>query len=152
MKKYKKRLTDDEVLFLLSCGLKIKQLNIAGVSFRRVKKLANKNNIFLQKLEEDLRMCNFIKILQDLVNESEFKLEHNLQVIVLRKIKELKPNWIVFSVPNGGKRNKFEVLGLKSEGQLDGVSDLIVLGEFPTAYFIEMKASGGKVSEAQEKI
>lgn len=96
-------------------------------------------------------MDNFIKILQDLVNESEFKLEHNLQVIVLRKIKELKPDWVVFSVPNGGKRNKFEVLGLKAEGQLDGVSDLIVLGEFPTAYFIEMKASNGKVSEAQEK-
>ena len=93
----------------------------------------------------------FIQELTKNVNLSDLELEHNLQVITINKIKELHPNWIVFSVPNGGKRNKFEMLKLKAEGLTKGVSDLIVIAEFPKIYFIEMKASGGKVSEAQEK-
>ena len=45
---------------------------------------------------------------------------------------------LIFSVPNGGYRNKVEAKKLKSTGTMAGVADLIVL--FPNkTYFIELK-------------
>ena len=90
-----------------------------------------------------------IQNIQNLVNNSEYISEHNLQTIVVRYFKELYPKWIVFSVPNGGTRNKIEMQSLKTEGLLAGVSDLIVIAEFPTIYFIEMKVKNGKTEKAQ---
>lgn len=107
----------------------------------------NNNN----NLELSLNNFNFFIELQTLINNCEYEKEHNLQVLVVNKIKLARPTWIVFSVPNGGKRNSFEVLSLKAEGQLDGVSDLIVLGEFPTAYFIEIKGKTTKWYDSQKK-
>jgi hypothetical protein len=107
-----------------------------------------KNN---NNLELSLSDSIFFVHLQILINESEFEKEHNLQTIVFEEIKKFKPNWIVFSVPNGGKRNSFEMLSIKAEGQLDGVSDLIILGEFPTAYFVEMKGKKTPWTDSQKK-
>lgn len=46
MKKiYKKRLTETQVIKLLKDGLKIRQIMLVGVSFRRIKKIIEKNNI-----------------------------------------------------------------------------------------------------------
>lgn len=94
---------------------------------------------------------DFFIELQKLINECEYEKEHNLQVLIVNKIRLLHPTWLIFAVPNGGKRNSFEVLKLQAEGQLNGVSDLIILGEFPTAYFVEMKGKTTKWEESQKK-
>lgn len=44
-KKYRKRLTEPQILKLLNDGLKIRQIMLVGVSFRRIKKIIEKNNI-----------------------------------------------------------------------------------------------------------
>jgi hypothetical protein len=43
-KKYKKRLTNTQIIKLLNDGLKITQIMLVGVSFRRIKKIIEKNN------------------------------------------------------------------------------------------------------------
>lgn len=57
----------------------------------------------------------------------------------------------VFHVPNGGSRNKAEAANLKRQGVKPGVPDLCVpvaRGPYHSLY-IEMKAEGGKPTEAQ---
>lgn len=49
MKKYKKRLTDDEILYLIESGLKPKQIRIVGVSHKRLVKIAKKNSIIFKE-------------------------------------------------------------------------------------------------------
>lgn len=54
-----------------------------------------------------------------------------------------------FSVPNGGKRNAITGSFLKKEGQLAGVSDLIIL--LPKrCVFVEIKTSKGKQQDTQK--
>jgi hypothetical protein len=55
---------------------------------------------------------------------------------------------IIFSVPNGGYRNKIEANKLKATGLLAGVSDLILIHEGQTI-FIEVKKLGGKQQHVQ---
>lgn len=56
---------------------------------------------------------------------------------------------IIFSVPNGGTRNKIEAIKLKATGLMPGVSDLIVL--LPSkCLFIEVKTDTGKQSDNQK--
>lgn len=106
----------------------------------------------LNPVIEEIRKQHFaIDLLQNIIDNNNYTLEHNLQVLVYRAVREFYPHMLIFSVPNGGRRNKLEMIALKSEGLNPGVSDLIILDKFPKAYFIEMKASNGKVSEAQEK-
>ena len=63
------------------------------------------------------------------------------------------PNLIIFSVPNGGSRNKLEGAKLKKTGLLAGIPDLIVLFPNKTIVFIEMKKRvGGKLTPSQKKI
>ena len=59
---------------------------------------------------------------------------------------------ILFSVPNGGKRNKVEAAIMKGEGTVSGVSDLILLvsnGKY-SSLCIEIKAGKGKQTENQK--
>ena len=57
---------------------------------------------------------------------------------------------LIFSVPNGGKRNKLESKKLKQTGVMAGVSDLIVL--LPSkCLFIELKAEKEIQSDVQKK-
>jgi hypothetical protein len=58
------------------------------------------------------------------------------------------PRWIIFSVPNGGLRNKKEAKRLKDTGLLPGVSDLIVVGPNQTVFF-EVKRPGKTQSPEQ---
>jgi hypothetical protein len=58
------------------------------------------------------------------------------------------PRSIIFAVPNGGKRNKYEAVKLKATGTLAGVSDLCVIHK-SVMYFVEVKCKGGKQSDAQ---
>lgn len=59
--------------------------------------------------------------------------------------------FLLFAVPNGGKRNAKEAARLKAEGVRPGVTDLILLvphGGF-AALCIELKTKTGKASELQ---
>jgi hypothetical protein len=59
---------------------------------------------------------------------------------------------LLFSIPNGGKRNIRTAINLKMEGVKAGVPDIF----FPVArkgfhgLFLEMKIKGGKVSDNQK--
>lgn len=63
-------------------------------------------------------------------------------------LKHHNPRYCIFSVPNGGTRNKLEAIRLKSTGLLAGVSDLIVL--YDKLYFIEVKTDKGRQSDKQK--
>lgn len=58
----------------------------------------------------------------------------------------------LFAIPNGGSRHALEAANLKAQGVKAGVSDLFL--PVPTAehagMWIEMKAAGGKATEAQK--
>jgi hypothetical protein len=65
---------------------------------------------------------------------------------------------IIFSIPNGGFRNKLEASKLKATGLLAGIPDLIITyNEHQNdcgggIVFIELKTEKGKLSEQQELI
>lgn len=61
-----------------------------------------------------------------------------------------KPRYSIFSVPNGGTRNKAEAIKLKLTGMKAGVSDLIILLN-NKCLFVEVKTSTGKQSEVQKE-
>jgi hypothetical protein len=56
-----------------------------------------------------------------------------------------------FHVPNGGKRSKVEAAIFKSLGVRAGVSDLVLLFPDARSAFIELKAPGGKLTDAQKR-
>lgn len=56
---------------------------------------------------------------------------------------------IIFSVPNGGTRNKIEAMVLKATGLLAGVSDLIVILPNSKILFVELKNDKGTQKEKQ---
>jgi hypothetical protein len=58
------------------------------------------------------------------------------------------PKCVIFSVPNGGLRNKIEAMKLVTTGMKAGVSDLVVL--IPgRALFVEVKTDIGRQSKEQ---
>lgn len=59
------------------------------------------------------------------------------------------PQYLCFSVPNGGSRNSIEAYHLKKEGALAGVSDLIVVAHC-SVLFVEMKNEKGRQTEFQK--
>lgn len=67
-----------------------------------------------------------------------------------------KNRGVIFSVPNGGNRNKTEAMKLKATGLLAGVSDLIVILPNSKVLFVEVKFGNNKQQqnqiEFQEKI
>lgn len=64
-------------------------------------------------------------------------------------LKHHKPRLRIFSVPNGGTRNKIEAMKLKATGLTPGVSDLIGLFTDGKAVFFELKTSTGIQSDTQ---
>ena len=65
-------------------------------------------------------------------------------------LKHHQPRFIVFSVPNGGKRDAREAKTLKNTGLLKGVSDLIFQTDKCT-YYIEVKTDKGIQSPEQKE-
>jgi hypothetical protein len=55
---------------------------------------------------------------------------------------------LLFSVPNGGTRNKLEAMKLKSTGLVPGVADMLLLFNGRT-YCFEFKTDTGRQSPAQ---
>ena len=81
--------------------------------------------------------------------------ESNLQIscIVWFRLQYPKLSKALFSVPNGGTRNKAEAKVLKAEGATAGVSDLILAipNKENSGVFIEMKAKKGTLSKDQKE-
>ena len=91
------------------------------------------------------------------------QLEDNLQAACVEWFRFQYPNITIFSIPNGGSRNKIEAAKLKRTGVLAGVADLFVMRHkefpdktFPDRYvhfwhglFIEMKVGKNKQTDAQ---
>lgn len=77
--------------------------------------------------------------------------ESSLQIECVAWFKSEYPKHVIFSVPNGGARNKITGAILKREGAMRGVPDLQVLyanhGYF--GLFIEMKTTKGVQSKEQ---
>jgi hypothetical protein len=62
------------------------------------------------------------------------------------------PGYILFAIPNGGRRGKIEASIMKGEGVLSGVADLFLAMPSGTYHglFIEMKTSKGRQSPTQK--
>lgn len=75
--------------------------------------------------------------------------ESKIQSGIVKYIRLLYPKSIVFSVPNGGKRNIITAANLKREGSLSGVSDLIWMHN-GRVFFLEVKTPKGSQSESQK--
>lgn len=75
-------------------------------------------------------------------------IESDIQVACVSWFRMAYPEYLCFSVPNGGSRNAIEAANLKREGALAGVADLVVVIQ-SKVIFIEMKASKGRQSQNQ---
>jgi hypothetical protein len=64
-------------------------------------------------------------------------------------LKHHNPRGIIFSVPNGGSRNKVEAMTLKATGLLAGVSDTILILPNGKLIFCEVKTETGSQSPEQ---
>ena len=90
------------------------------------------------------------------------EIEHNIQVACVNWFKYQFPQYVIFAVPNGGKRQHRTVYRngapvtysavaqkLKDEGALAGVADLVIVAN-KRVIFIEMKAPKGKQQDTQK--
>jgi hypothetical protein len=79
--------------------------------------------------------------------------ESKLQVAAVKWLRYMYPRVRVFSVPNGGTRQKREAAILKAEGALAGVSDLFLAaprGQW-AGLFIEIKTEKGTLQDTQKE-
>jgi hypothetical protein len=74
--------------------------------------------------------------------------EHVIQCKAVQWIKQYTP-YVVYAVPNGGKRGKLEAMRLRAEGVLAGIPDIHIPA---LSLFIEMKTPTGKVSPVQKEM
>jgi hypothetical protein len=61
------------------------------------------------------------------------------------------PGVFMFAVPNGGYRPPVEAAIMRATGTVAGVPDTVWIKD-GRAYFLELKAEGGRLSEAQERV
>lgn len=81
---------------------------------------------------------------EDVIQAQIFEYYHNKFCTKLNYVPH-----VIFSVPNGGLRNKREAAKFKATGLIAGVSDLIILKPVETI-FIEVKTEKGKQSDVQK--
>jgi hypothetical protein len=78
-------------------------------------------------------------------------IEHNIQVYCIAWFRLQYPEYLIYAIPNGGKRNAVTAKKLKAEGVLSGVPDIHI----PSAkegfhgLYIELKAGKNKPTENQ---
>jgi hypothetical protein len=82
---------------------------------------------------------------EDILQSQIYKYYHNNYCTKLNN-----PPHLIFSVPNGGFRNKIEAMKMKATGLLAGVSDLIVI-QPNRIIFIELKILKGNQSSQQKE-
>ena len=74
--------------------------------------------------------------------------EHLIQSACVRWFRLQYKQYLIWAVPNGGARNHVVAAQMKEEGQLPGVSDLVIVADH-AILFVEMKTEKGKQSEYQ---
>jgi len=75
--------------------------------------------------------------------------ESELQQWIVHKINTCT-DWLIFSVPNEGRRGPAQAKKMIAQGLLSGVSDLVVLMNGKTEFW-EIKAPKGRQSESQKE-
>jgi len=83
--------------------------------------------------------------MEDKLQAEIYKWFHNNYCLTFHE-----PRLVIYSVPNGGTRNKIEAMKLKATGLTAGVADLIVCLPFGRVLFVELKTEIGTQSEAQK--
>jgi hypothetical protein len=78
--------------------------------------------------------------------------ESKIQQSCIRWFRLQNPGYILFAIPNGGRRGKLEAAIMKGEGVLAGTADLfLALPSGPYhGLFIEMKTEKGRQTPAQK--
>ena len=95
---------------------------------------------------------NGLMKLTNVINMTALHSEHEEQVALVQWFRDnfKEPDYIIFAVPNGGKRGIKEAGRLKDEGVKSGVNDLIILTH-GKVIFLEMKKLNGKLSDKQKE-
>ena len=93
----------------------------------------------------------YLTILQSYKLMTESKLQQEIFNFYQNNycLKFHNPRGMIFSIPNGGTRNKLEAITMKATGLLAGASDLIVILPNGKLSFIELKTDTGKQSDKQ---
>lgn len=78
--------------------------------------------------------------------------ESDIQRLCVKWFKYQFPTEVLFSVPNGGFRNKVTAAIMKAEGAMAGVADLFLMKAAHgfNGLFIEMKTRDGRQSDTQK--
>lgn len=86
------------------------------------------------------------------INE-EYKYELQIQASGWQEVWNIFPEtrYLLYAVPNGGRRTKMDAMQLKASGLVPGIPDL-VLHWMKKSYGLECKRPGGYLSEAQKKV
>lgn len=80
---------------------------------------------------------------------SEDKIQQQIIIYYRNYFQRLYKDCLIFSIPNGGLRDKRTAMLMKATGLTPGASDLIVI-HFGTLVFVELKTSTGIQSEEQK--
>lgn len=95
------------------------------------------------------RETNTELIIKEKQTKRKNHLEDDLQEKIVKFVRTNYLNTLIFSIPNGGRRNMFEAVRLKKQGVLAGVADLQIIS-YNKIIFVEVKIEGGKQSENQK--
>lgn len=79
---------------------------------------------------------------------TEDRIQQEIIMYYRNHYQRLYVNCLIFSIPNGGLRDKRTAMLMKSTGLLSGASDLIVI-HFGVVLFVELKTETGKQSDEQ---
>ena len=76
------------------------------------------------------------------------------QILQTRIVARLRREFdaLVYAVPNGGSRGRIEAVRLKEMGVVAGIPDLVACGREGMSVYLEIKAPGGDLSDAQRRI
>jgi hypothetical protein len=78
------------------------------------------------------------------------QIEAGLQEAVVRYLRLMLRDCVVYHTPNGGKRSFKTAKLMKRIGTFSGVFDLTILAPVGRAFFMEIKQGKGRLSEEQE--
>lgn len=76
--------------------------------------------------------------------------ESDIQISCVKWFKMQYPRYVIFAVPNGGTRDKKEMIWMLREGILPGAADLTICGDRGKVLFVEMKTRTGKQTDHQK--
>jgi hypothetical protein len=82
-------------------------------------------------------------------NQAESKLQE--VCVTWFRLQYREPRFLIFSIPNGGYRNKIEAFYLKKTGSRAGVFDLLILTPFSYSkgLFVELKIAPNRLTVPQ---